>query len=99
MVRSRAPTAKIAKAKLSEARQHHSREVSWNTSCPGSQGSPCDAGVRFGPEAGMHERGLGLVSMRERIQPLSGAHSVILKPNEGTEITARVPWPPPAHAE
>jgi PAS domain S-box-containing protein len=50
-----------------------------------------DSGVGFSPEAAMPTRGLGLISMRERILPLKGRISVVSKPGQGTEITVRVP--------
>jgi PAS domain S-box-containing protein len=50
-----------------------------------------DTGVGFGPEAAMQGRGLGLISMRERIRPLNGKLSIVSKPTQGTEITAWVP--------
>ncbi len=54
-----------------------------------------DSGVGFGLEAAMGGRGLGLISMRERIAPLKGTISIISRPQRGTEITVRVPVPEP----
>jgi signal transduction histidine kinase len=50
-----------------------------------------DAGVGFDPEAAMNQRGLGLISMRERIRLVEGVLSITSKHNEGTTIHARVP--------
>jgi PAS domain S-box-containing protein len=50
-----------------------------------------DHGKGFDPEAASSGQGLGLVSMRERINLLKGTISIISKPKFGTEITARVP--------
>jgi PAS domain S-box-containing protein len=51
-----------------------------------------DSGVGFDPdEAMMNNRGLGLISMRERISLVRGTFSVTSKPQWGTEINIRVP--------
>lgn len=50
-----------------------------------------DAGVGFDPSMAMHNEGLGLISMRERISNLKGTISIVSKPLGGTEIRARVP--------
>ncbi len=50
-----------------------------------------DAGVGFDPSKAMHNDGLGLISMRERIINLKGTISIVSKPQGGTEIQARVP--------
>ena len=50
-----------------------------------------DAGAGFDPGMAMHNNGLGLISMRERISNLKGTISIISKPQCGTEIRARVP--------
>jgi len=50
-----------------------------------------DAGVGFDPGLAMHNDGLGLISMRERISNLKGTISIVSKPHSGTEIRARVP--------
>jgi len=55
-----------------------------------------DEGVGFGLEGAMHGRGLGLISMRERMVALHGTLSVVSKPKQGTEITASVPLLSPA---
>jgi signal transduction histidine kinase len=52
-----------------------------------------DSGVGFNPdEAMMNNRGLGLISMRERISLARGTFSVTSKPQRGTEIYIRVPF-------
>jgi signal transduction histidine kinase len=50
-----------------------------------------DQGTGFDPERAKNTQGLGLVSMRERIQLLNGTFHVESKPNAGTRISARVP--------
>ena len=50
-----------------------------------------DAGEGFDPGMAMHNAGLGLISMRERISNLRGTISIVSKPHCGTEIRARVP--------
>ena len=50
-----------------------------------------DAGTGFDPGMAMHNHGLGLISMRERISNLKGTISITSKPQGGTEIRARVP--------
>jgi PAS domain S-box-containing protein len=49
-----------------------------------------DAGVGFDPEAAMKGRGLGLVSMQERVRSVNGNISIVSKPGD-TTIAARVP--------
>ncbi len=50
-----------------------------------------DAGVGFDLEAAMKSRGLGLVSMQERIRLVNGTIAIASKLTGGTEISARVP--------
>ena len=50
-----------------------------------------DSGIGFDPEAAESKRGLGIVSMRERVGLVSGKMSIMSKPNLGTEIRVRVP--------
>jgi len=50
-----------------------------------------DSGVGFRPETAMAGGGLGLVSMRERINLVNGTISIESVPMQGTTITARVP--------
>jgi signal transduction histidine kinase len=51
-----------------------------------------DLGVGFDPQDAMHRRGLGLISVRERIQLVSGEISIKSQPGAGTTIHARVPF-------
>jgi signal transduction histidine kinase len=51
-----------------------------------------DLGMGFDPQDAIHRRGLGLISMRERLQLVSGAFSVKSQPGGGTTIHARVPF-------
>jgi PAS domain S-box-containing protein len=50
-----------------------------------------DRGVGFDSEAAKKSRGLGLVSMEERLKLLRGAISIESQPDRGTTIHARVP--------
>lgn len=50
-----------------------------------------DSGVGFDTRAVKHSPGLGLISMRERVNLVKGALSVASGPQRGTEITVRVP--------
>ncbi len=62
------------------------------------RGAPCDVhlrirdhGVGFNLESAMSGRGLGLVSMRERVSLLKGTISIDSRPNGGTLIQVRIP--------
>ena len=50
-----------------------------------------DTGVGFDLEAAMKGRGLGLVSMQERVRLVNGTISIASKLTRGTEIAVRVP--------
>ena len=50
-----------------------------------------DSGSGFNCEAAMHGRGLGLISMEERLKLLNGTLLVESQPQGGTTIHARVP--------
>ena len=50
-----------------------------------------DNGKGFDPPKARSARGLGLVSMRERILLIGGQFEMFSKPDEGTKIQARVP--------
>jgi signal transduction histidine kinase len=50
-----------------------------------------DSGVGFDVEAARRGRGLGLVSMEERLKLLKGTLSIESQPKRGTTIHARVP--------
>jgi PAS domain S-box-containing protein len=56
-----------------------------------------DQGVGFDEQDAMGGRGLGLISMRERMQLVGGAFSIESKPGGGTTIRARVPFIAEAH--
>ena len=51
-----------------------------------------DLGIGFDPQDAIHRRGLGLISMRERMQLVSGEISIKSQPGAGTTIHARVPF-------
>jgi PAS domain S-box-containing protein len=51
-----------------------------------------DSGAGFDPEAAKKDRGLGLISMEERLKLLNGTISIESQPNRGTTIHARVPF-------
>ena len=50
-----------------------------------------DSGAGFDREAAKESRGLGLISMEERVKLLNGTLSIESQPNHGTTIHARVP--------
>jgi len=50
-----------------------------------------DSGRGFDPDATASGDGLGLVSMRERVNLLKGTISIVSKAKHGTEITVRIP--------
>jgi signal transduction histidine kinase len=50
-----------------------------------------DLGVGFDLEAGGNPRGLGLISMRERLRLVQGALSIATKPDGGTTVDAFIP--------
>ena len=51
-----------------------------------------DLGVGFDPQDALQRRGLGLISMRERMQLIGGEISINSHPGSGTTIHARVPF-------
>jgi signal transduction histidine kinase len=51
-----------------------------------------DLGFGFDPNEAINRRGLGLISMRERLQLVGGRISVQSQPGSGTTIYARVPF-------
>jgi signal transduction histidine kinase len=50
-----------------------------------------DHGVGFDQDEAMHGRGLGLISMRERLQLVNGTLAIESKPGHGTTIRACAP--------
>ena len=50
-----------------------------------------DSGAGFDREAAKESRGLGLISMEERVKLLKGTLSIESQPKRGTTIHARVP--------
>jgi signal transduction histidine kinase len=50
-----------------------------------------DLGVGFDLQDAIQRRGLGLISMRERMRLVSGVMSIKSQPGSGTTIHARVP--------
>jgi signal transduction histidine kinase len=50
-----------------------------------------DPGVGFDRQDAINRRGLGLISMRERMKLVGGEFSIESKPGHGTTIRARVP--------
>jgi signal transduction histidine kinase len=52
-----------------------------------------DFGVGFDPGVAMFHEGIGLISMRERVNLVKGTLSILSRPQRGTEITVRVPIP------
>jgi PAS domain S-box-containing protein len=53
-----------------------------------------DAGLGFDPEAVVNNRGLGLVSMQERVNLVKGKFSIDSRPGHGTTIQVRLPLSP-----
>jgi signal transduction histidine kinase len=53
-----------------------------------------DSGIGFDPQQTLNPRGLGLVSMRERVRLLHGKITVQSKPRDGTTIHVSVPFTP-----
>jgi PAS domain S-box-containing protein len=49
-----------------------------------------DSGVGFDPEAVVNNRGLGLVSMQERVNLVKGTFSIDSQPGRGTKINVRL---------
>jgi signal transduction histidine kinase len=58
-----------------------------------------DAGVGFDPELISNTRGLGLISMRERVNIVKGTFSITSRPQFGTEVSVKVPLPTGIAAE
>ncbi len=54
-----------------------------------------DAGRGFDFEEA-RQKGLGLISMRERVRQMGGTFTVKTAPGEGTRIDVAIPWPPTA---
>jgi two-component system NarL family sensor kinase len=50
-----------------------------------------DAGTGFDREAAKESRGLGLISMQERLKLVKGTLSINSQPKRGTTIDARAP--------
>ncbi len=55
-----------------------------------------DHGLGFDSNAAINRRGLGLISMRERVHLVGGQISIDSKPGGGTRIHARAPFSSPA---
>ncbi len=60
--------------------------------------SVADSGQGFDLQLRNKGKGLGLISMQERLKIVNGTFSVISQPNLGTTIHARVPFSKVAHA-
>jgi PAS domain S-box-containing protein len=50
-----------------------------------------DSGGGFDPSTAMNNQGIGLISMRERVNLVKGTISIVSKPGGGTQIQVRVP--------
>jgi signal transduction histidine kinase len=72
--------------------RHFKVELSGNSG--DIQLSVSDLGVGFDPQDAMSSRGLGLISMRERLQLVGGEFSIQSEPGHGSTICARVPLRP-----
>jgi signal transduction histidine kinase len=62
----------------------------WGTS-DGIHLTVVDSGAGFDREAAKESRGLGLISMEERLKLLKGTLSIESQPRRGTTVHARVP--------
>jgi signal transduction histidine kinase len=51
-----------------------------------------DSGIGFDWRDAINRRGLGLISMRERLHLVNGELSIQSEPGRGTTIVARVPY-------
>jgi signal transduction histidine kinase len=51
-----------------------------------------DNGQGFDPESVGAQGGIGLASMRERVEKLSGSLQIDSKPGQGTTIEVAIPW-------
>jgi signal transduction histidine kinase len=73
----------------------HSRASQFNVHFLGTPGeirlTVSDDGVGFDVESIHKGRGLGLISMRERVKLVNGTFSIVSKLNDGTEINVRIP--------
>jgi PAS domain S-box-containing protein len=58
-----------------------------------------DSGVGFDPELTTNTRGLGLISMRERVNLVKGTISITSRPMSGTVVSVCVPLPAAAPAD
>lgn len=83
---------------LQEALQNavkHSHAQDFSVELRGEPGEICltvsDAGTGFDLVEAMGSRGIGLISMRERLQLVNGTFTVESSPGHGTTIRARVP--------
>jgi signal transduction histidine kinase len=57
-----------------------------------------DLGLGFSPEAAMSGRGLGLISMQERMKLVKGEFAIDSQPKCGTTIHAWVPFSSESHS-
>ena len=73
----------------------HSRASQLNVQCLGMPGeirlTVSDEGIGFDVESVNRGRGLGLISMRERVKLVNGTFSIVSQLNGGTEINVRIP--------
>jgi signal transduction histidine kinase len=85
---------RITQEALRNIRKHSGAREAWvQLSRDHQQVCLCvlDKGSGFDPRQASGKAGLGLVSIRERVQSLHGELSVQTKPNEGTRIEVRIP--------
>jgi PAS domain S-box-containing protein len=52
-----------------------------------------DSGVGFDVEGAIHQRGIGLLSMRERLGLMKGTLHISSRPQRGTEVKVQLPLP------
>jgi signal transduction histidine kinase len=86
---------RVLQESLQNAAKHsraHRYEVQLNGDAEGIELNVTDDGVGFDQREAMKARGLGLISMRERLQLVNGDFSVTSKLGHGTTIRAYVPF-------
>jgi len=66
-------------------------EVDLHGTPDGIQLTVSDLGAGFDLQDAINHRGLGLISMRERLQLVRGELSIRSQPGRGTTVVARVP--------
>ena len=85
---------RIAQESLRNVVQHSKAETADVTVTAGPESlqlSITDGGIGFDPNVS-HRRGLGLISLEERVRPFNGRLLIESERGVGTEILVRIPW-------